>query len=151
MNYYGRRRVYALAWGTVRTPPHPSRDQIALPGVLEALSDPTRLAIALKLAQSRDTDAETMCSEFLCYGSKTNLSYHFAKLRKAGITRVRVAGTRRFISLRWDDMDARFPGLLASLLGAAKREGQNFATPLAKRAARAVGRTRSPARRRSAA
>lgn len=135
----------------MRTPPHPTRDQIALPGVLEALSDPTRLAIALQLAQSRDTDAETMCGEFLCYGSKTNLSYHFAKLRKAGITRVRVAGTRRFISLRWDDMDARFPGLLASLLSAAKRDGQNFATPAAKRAARPAGRARTAARRRSAA
>ena len=63
----------------------------------------------------------------------------------------RVAGTRRFISLRWDDMDARFPGLLASLLGAAKREGQNFATPAAKRAARPPSRARAVARRRSAA
>lgn len=134
----------------MRTPPHPTRDQIALPAVLEALSDPTRLAIALQLAQSRDMDAETMCGEFLCYGSKTNLSYHFAKLRKAGLTRVRVAGTRRFISLRWDDMDARFPGLLASLLGAAKRDGQNLAAQAGKRA-RPANRARTAARRKAAA
>lgn len=137
-------------WRIVRTPPHPTRDQISLPGVLEALSDPTRLAIALMLAQRRDTDTETMCSEFLCYGSKTNLSYHFAKLRNAGVTRVRVDGTRRFISLRWDDLDMRFPGLLASLLGAAKRESPNF-TAAPKRAPRPTARARSSARRKSAA
>lgn len=122
----------------MRTPPHPSREQITLPGILEALSDPTRLAIILKLSEKRE--AETTCGEFLSYGSKTNLSYHLAKLREAGVTRVRLDGTRRHISIRWDDLDVRFPGLVAWLLTAAKREGLSFAQNLPAK----LARTRTP-------
>ena len=140
----------ALASLIVRAPPHPTRDQISLPGVLEALSDPTRLAIILKLAERRD--AETACGDFLGFGSKTNLSYHLAKLREAGIIRVRIDGTRRHIAIRWDDLDARFPGLVMWLLNAAKREGLSFAPGRTAKSSRARGRTRAAAapRRRAA-
>jgi predicted transcriptional regulator len=39
-------------------------------------------------------------------------SYHLRLMREAGITRTRAAGTQRLISLRRDDLDARFPGLV---------------------------------------
>ena len=42
-------------------------------------------------------------------------SYHLRLLREAGLTRTRAAGTQRFISLRRDDLEARFPGLVAVL------------------------------------
>jgi DNA-binding transcriptional ArsR family regulator len=134
----------------MRTPPHPTREQITLPGVLEALSDPTRLAIALMLAERRD--AETVCGDFLGFGSKTNLSYHLAKMREAGVTRVRAEGTRRYISIRWDDLDARFPGLIDWLLNSAKREGLNvMSAGSAKRGPRRPARTRGQAARRKPA
>ena len=133
----------------MRTPPHPTREQITLPGVLEALSDPTRLAIALMLAERRD--AETVCGDFLDFGSKTNLSYHLAKMREAGVTRVRVEGTRRHISIRWDDLDARFPGLIDWLLNSAKREGLHTMSNSSKRAPRRPARARNAARRKPAA
>ena len=98
--------------------PHPPRDQIALPAVLDALSDETRLAIVARLA----AEGELPCGEFLPLGSKTNLSYHFTKLREAGVSRTRVDGVFRYMSLRWDDLEARFPGLLQSLLAAIKRD-----------------------------
>lgn len=99
--------------------PHPTREQIELPHVLEALSDPTRLAIVVDLAQ-QEAEWEARCGEFVHLGSKTNLTYHFAKLRAAGVTHARAEGTSRFISLRRDDLDARFPGLLDTVIKSAR-------------------------------
>jgi len=99
--------------------PHPPSDQIELAAVLEALSDPTRLGIVIDLAD-RKTKWEARCGEFSHLGSKTNLTYHFAKLRAAGVTHARAEGTSRFISLRREDLDARFPGLLDTVIKAAR-------------------------------
>ncbi|HEX6958023.1 MAG TPA: helix-turn-helix transcriptional regulator [Ferrovibrio sp.] len=97
---------------------HPERDQISLPAVLDAMSDPTRLAIVLYL----DRVGESVCGALTPWASKTSLSYHFARLREAGITQSRIEGTYRRISLRRDDLEARFPGLLPQLIDAAKQD-----------------------------
>jgi DNA-binding transcriptional ArsR family regulator len=70
------------------------------------------------LAQNYGTPVT--CGQFLKFGSKTNLSYHLAKLRQAGITSTEVSGTARLISLRRADLDQRFPGLLDSIIAAAR-------------------------------
>ncbi len=110
-----RRHMSALA--------HPETAELDLPGVLEALSDPTRLSIVLQLEHG--DEPEQRCGTFLDLASKTNLTYHFAKLRAAGVIRMRVEGRARYIALRRRDLDRRFPGLLDSVLkaaqGAAKR------------------------------
>ena len=95
--------------------PHPSPDQITLPGVLTALGDETRLAIVGCLARCNVPDGMA-CGQFGGLTSKTNLTYHVAKLREAGVVTVRPEGTRRYISLRRDDLDARFPGVLDSVI-----------------------------------
>jgi DNA-binding transcriptional ArsR family regulator len=97
---------------------HPDKAKIALPAVLDALSDPTRLAIVTQLAECAEPEAR--CQSFLPLGSKTNLAYHFAKLRTSGIVYVRQQGTARYLSLRRNDLDGRFPGLLDSILAAAR-------------------------------
>lgn len=99
--------------------PHPTVEQIELANVLAVLGDRTRLAIVGYLA--RNEGVPLNCSQFLDLGSKTSLSYHLAKLREAGVTRVRISGTSRLISLRRDDLDARFPGLLDSIVASAVR------------------------------
>ncbi|RWD29572.1 helix-turn-helix transcriptional regulator [Mesorhizobium sp.] len=99
------------------TLPHPTADQISLSNVLAVLGDPTRLAIVRYLASKKGVPLS--CSQFLDICSKTNLSYHLAKLREAGVTRTEVVGTSRLITLRRDDLDARFPGLLDSVIAAA--------------------------------
>ena len=99
------------------TLPHPNTDQISLPIVLGVLGDPTRLAIVRYLASKEGVPLN--CSRFLDLGSKTNLSYHLAKLREAGITRTEIRGTNRLISLRRADLDSRFPGLLDSVIASA--------------------------------
>jgi DNA-binding transcriptional ArsR family regulator len=98
---------------------HPPRAHFSLAAVLDGLSDPTRLAIVSHLAER----GECMCRDFLSLGSKTNLSYHLAKLRESGIVRVRLSGVYRYMDIRWDDLEARFPGLMQSLLATAKKEG----------------------------
>jgi DNA-binding transcriptional ArsR family regulator len=108
--------------------PHPAREQIELPAVLEALSDPTRLGIVIDLADNK-TEWEARCSTFAHLASKTNLTYHFAKLRAAGVTHARVEGTSRFISLRREDLEARFPGLLDTVINAARASRQKQTLP----------------------
>jgi DNA-binding transcriptional ArsR family regulator len=110
----------------VRALHHPHREQLTLAGVLEALSDPVRLEIALRLFDA----GENRCGAFEDLGGKANLTYHFARLREAGVTQTRLEGPYRYVSLRARDLDARFPGLLAAVLAGARRE--RAATPAAK-------------------
>ena len=96
---------------------HPDRDQIDLSAVLEALSEPIRRDIVLRLLEQ----GEAPCQVF-DYAPKTNLSYHYARLREAGVTRTRIVGPYRMLSVRTEDLNARFPGLLDAIVAAAKAE-----------------------------
>jgi DNA-binding transcriptional ArsR family regulator len=95
----------------------PTSDEIALPAVMGALSDPVRVAIVRALAEQ----GETVCGSLELGVSKATRSHHFRVLREAGLTHTRVDGTRRHVSLRRDDLEQRFPGLLDALLAAAAR------------------------------
>jgi DNA-binding transcriptional ArsR family regulator len=109
---------------------HPSRDQLDLSAVLEALSEPTRRDIVLRLL----TDGEAPCEALGDLGPKTNLSYHYARLREAGVTRTRAVGPYRMISVRVDDLAARFPGLLDAIVAAARAAKPDAAEPEVPRA-----------------
>lgn len=95
----------------------PGRDQIELEAVLHALSDPTRLHIVRALADHPDRP----CGGFDCRVSKSTLTHHFKVLRSAGVIALRQRGTMRLSSLRREDLDARFPGLLDTILRAKAR------------------------------
>jgi len=98
---------------TARGIPHPPTDAIDLATVMRTLGDPLRLEIVRLLADGRPR----MCSELstaLGIPASTG-SYHLRLLREAGITRTRADGTHREISLRSDDLEARFPGLVGVL------------------------------------
>jgi DNA-binding transcriptional ArsR family regulator len=97
---------------------HPDTDQIQLSAALNALSDPIRRNIVLSLAD----DGEQNCSSFTGLSPKTNLTYHYIRLREAGLTRTRIEGPQRLITLRSEDIEARFPGLLAAVLAGARSE-----------------------------
>lgn len=109
-----------------RTPPHPTREQIELPMVLDCLSDPIRLAIVYQLARQERGSNELRCGDFYALSGKSNLAYHFVKLRESGVTQTRVAGTNRFMRLRREDLDARFPGLLDAVLKSAARDADRL-------------------------
>jgi DNA-binding transcriptional ArsR family regulator len=97
---------------------HPRIDEVSLPDVLHALSDPVRLQIVRALAEQ----AEQSCSAVEASVSKSTLSHHFKVLREAGVTHTRVNGTHRYVSLRGDELESRFPGLLGSVLAASRLE-----------------------------
>jgi DNA-binding transcriptional ArsR family regulator len=97
---------------------HPSSEQLDLSLILDTLSDPIRRKIVVRLASC----GSAACSSFADFAPKTNLSYHFTRLREAGLIRVRQEGTQRFTSLRLDDLEARFPGILPSVIQAARQE-----------------------------
>ncbi|AKO92820.1 ArsR/SmtB family transcription factor [Priestia filamentosa] len=99
----------------MRTPYQPSRQDIKLPSVLHALSDPLRLKIVKGLSET----TEQYCSPYLHLNvAKSTLSHHFKVLREAGVIKVRIEGTQHFYSLRTEDLEALFPGLLPSVLRA---------------------------------
>ncbi len=96
----------------------PLIDDVTLAAVMAALSDPVRVAIVRGLA----ADGECTCGAFDLGISKATRSHHFRVLREAGLTHTRAEGTHRHVSLRRNEVDARFPGLLGAVLTAAERE-----------------------------
>jgi DNA-binding transcriptional ArsR family regulator len=93
----------------------PAREEIELGAVLHALSDPTRLQIVTAL-DSRPDACPT--GSFDVPVSKSTCTHHFRVLREAGVISQRPEGTSRLNTLRREDLDARFPGLLDAILDA---------------------------------
>ncbi len=94
----------------------PARSEIELAAVLHALSDPVRLRIVAALAVAGE---EPSCGSFDLPVTKSTCTHHFKVLREAGVIQQRQRGTARLNALRRPDLDARFPGLLDSVLRAA--------------------------------
>ena len=101
---------------------HPDRDRIQLANVLAALGNPLRLRIIQVLAD----DEEHNCGSILDGVAKSTMTHHWRVLRDAGIIWQRPSGRENLLSLRREDLDARFPGLLDNLLDAADRETSTF-------------------------
>lgn len=89
--------------------PQPSRDELDLSRVLRGLSDPTRRDILRALVSG-----PMPCNAFDVSVAKSTLSQHLKLLREAGLTHTEADGRSRYSSLRADDIEARFPGLLAA-------------------------------------
>ncbi|ADB48746.1 ArsR/SmtB family transcription factor [Conexibacter woesei] len=99
----------------VREIPHPAVDQFDLATILRTCGEPLRLALIRLLADGHERNCGDLAATLELPISTT--SYHLRLLREAGVTRTRAAGTGRWISLRRDDLDARYPGLVDVLLG----------------------------------
>jgi DNA-binding transcriptional ArsR family regulator len=112
-----------------RAPLHPTREQIELPMLLDCLSDPTRLAIVYNLAKHDQAATELRCGDFNAFSGKSNLAYHFARLREAGLVQTRIVGTMRYMKLRRRDLDARFPGLIDAIIKSATRDADRLRFP----------------------
>jgi DNA-binding transcriptional ArsR family regulator len=103
---------------TDHNPTQPAAEELELAAVLHALSDPIRLQIVRDLSDRGPCN----CGTFAVPVAKSTLSHHLRVLREAGLTHTRADGTRRLVSLRREDLDTRFPGLLDVVLAAAARE-----------------------------
>lgn len=91
---------------------HPDLDEVTLPALLHALSDPIRLDIVQRL----DREGEASCSALDAGRPKSSMSHHFRVLRDSGLVRTRTVGASHMNSLRREEVDGRFPGLLAAVL-----------------------------------
>jgi len=80
--------------------------------VLTALADPLRRRVVAALAAEPE-GTERHCTSFGLPVTKATLTHHFKVLREAGLIRQIDRGNSRMAQLRFADMEARFPGLLA--------------------------------------
>src|SRR5260221_8690635 len=112
---------------------HPSIDDVTVEAILHALSDPVRVAI---YAQIVGAGCPRTCSNFVNIREKaipkSTLSQHFKALREAGLIRGERQGVEMHNTSRCAEIDKRFPGLIAAILGAhnvqsaAKRKAAKF-------------------------
>jgi DNA-binding transcriptional ArsR family regulator len=94
---------------------HPARENMELGAVLHALSDPVRLKIVAALASRPDACPTGVIDVPV---TKSTCTHHFRVLREAGVIHQQPKGTARLNMLRREDLDARFPGLLDTILRA---------------------------------
>lgn len=92
---------------------HPDLKNVSLAAALHALADPVRLDIIGRLVECPCLNASTACADGT---PKSTISNHLNVLRAAGLVETRIEGRERINRLRCEDFNARFPGLLASVL-----------------------------------
>jgi DNA-binding transcriptional ArsR family regulator len=93
---------------------HPATEDLEMPAVLHALSDPQRLQIVRELSID---PTPRPCGSFELGVTKSTSTHHFRVLREAGLVSQQPLGTTKLTSLRREDLDERFPGLLDAVLG----------------------------------
>lgn len=91
---------------------HPDADQIAIPRVLFALSEPLRLNMVRKLAADGEVGSIDLGPDL----PRSTLTHHTSLLRESGVVFVRAQGRKCMIRLRDEDLESRFPGLLETVL-----------------------------------
>lgn len=91
---------------------HPGMDALRLGPVLAALADEKRRHVVREFLKL-EKGAERHCSAFGLNLSKAATSHHFRVLREAGLIWQTDLGNRSVAHLRYDDIERKFPGLLA--------------------------------------
>jgi DNA-binding transcriptional ArsR family regulator len=103
---------------------HPSIQDIRLEAILHALSDPVRVQIFTDIAGA--ACAQT-CQAFSSVNDRTipksSLSQHFKVLREAGLIHSERQGVEMLNTSRCQEVDNRFPGLIAAIINAHAIEG----------------------------
>lgn len=100
---------------SARTLEHPEVADFNLDTVMSALADPIRRQILTQMACGHDDQS---CIAFDLPVSKSTSTHHFRVLREAGLIHQRYEGTSIFSTLRDEEMESRFPGLLVAVLNA---------------------------------
>ncbi|MEV6970581.1 helix-turn-helix domain-containing protein [Hamadaea sp. NPDC051192] len=94
----------------------PASETMTIDVVLGALADPVRLTFVRALDAAADwTCGSDVLKDTSVTIGKSTLSHHIKVLREAGLIRTRVDGIRRLVTLRYDEVEQRFPGLLSML------------------------------------
>lgn len=97
---------------------HPPVEMLKLESILYALADPVRLEIVRRLVGG---NCPLNCSSAAPANlPKSTQSHHFQILREAGLIQSERRGTEVVNTLRLDDIETRFPGVVGAILKAAK-------------------------------
>lgn len=92
---------------------HPTIEQVELTDIMYALADPTRLEIVVMLAQA---GRKLTCGEINLNRPKSSMSHHFKILRSAGLVETLIEGTEHMNSLRLEEVEGKYPGVLSAVL-----------------------------------
>jgi len=103
----------------VKTYHHPALRDVPLHAIMQALSDPCRIAIVHELLQARGR--ALACNEVRLDISKATRSHHFEVLRAAGLIFTEMNGTKCMTSLRHAELNKYFPGLIQLISPAKSR------------------------------
>jgi DNA-binding transcriptional ArsR family regulator len=98
----------------------PAEEDFNLFEVMSALGDPVRRAIVMQLAE----EPGRACSNTDYGVSKSALTRHWRVLRESGLIKQEAQGNRHRNWLRREEMDRRFPGLLALVLDESARDSK---------------------------
>ena len=98
---------------------HPALRDVPLHAIMQALSDPCRVAIVRELLQAKGR--ALACNQVRLKVCKATRSHHFEVLRGAGIIFTRTEGTKCMTSLRDAELNKHFPGLLKLISGCVKK------------------------------
>ena len=96
----------------------PAAANFELPRVLAALADRHRLATVQFVARTGESWCARVMQDVGLEMSKSTFSHHLRILREAGVVAKRIEGTKSYMCVRKADLDARFPGLIDSILNA---------------------------------
>ena len=97
---------------------HPTIEQVELADIMYALADPTRLEIVVMLARA---GKKLTCGEINLNRPKSSMSHHFKILRSAGLVETLIEGTEHMNSLRLEEVESKYPGVLNAVLKAAAK------------------------------
>lgn len=96
---------------------HPASEDIRAEDILHALADPVRATIFTEIARA---SCAQICAAFASVNNKpipkSSLSAHFRVLREAGLIRSERQGVEMRNTSRFEEIEARFPGLLPAIL-----------------------------------
>ncbi|ARZ66064.1 metalloregulator ArsR/SmtB family transcription factor [Streptomyces sp. HU2014] len=95
--------------------PQPDLAEVEIGTVLQALADPVRLQIVRLLSRQ----GAAACGELDLPVKRSTVSHHLRTLRETGLLETHLKGNTRVSTVRREELDRRFPGLLASILDAA--------------------------------
>ncbi|MFD9861485.1 ArsR/SmtB family transcription factor [Streptomyces alboflavus] len=101
---------------------HPERDQIRVDAVLTALGNPLRLSVVRLLDETGGDHNCTSVLNTLGVSSKSTMTHHWRVLRESGVIRQEPSGRENLLSLRREDLDARYPGLLEAVLAGSRAD-----------------------------
>ena len=86
----------------------PALQDIQLEDVFSALGDTSRLKIVRKLLMEGEMSCKCICA----VTPKSTMSHHLSVLRSSGVIKTRCVGTQKLVSVREEDLDLKYPGLM---------------------------------------